>query len=548
MMMDLKRINDLIQQKKDNQALEEIEQLRDKDRIVGLIYKSTILTRKREFDTALTLLDEILDKDKFKTSLTQEFGARIAKIQALIGLKDFSQIFEEIDLSEQILKQMDEINRNRVKEWEGKLLSYKGGFKVMEGDLEKAVDSFLRSLALYEDIDNKQEIYSQLNNIGWIYRAQGELDQALTFFQRQLKISEEIGDKKYISWSFFSIGYIYFYKGDLDQATNYAQKSLIIFTDLEYQSGLHSVYSLIGSIHRGKGDFDKGLEYYQKVLVDYGDIEKDVQVVTHTYCVTQRYLGYTYYYMSRLKESIDCYKKSIKAHKTTCHLRNTLYDYELAVVYLLMILTSIELEDNELIDYCLEELAEFTNKWSWLSIINKTAQALVLKNKKRARYKIQAQEIFEEILVERFDYEIEFIVQVNLCELLLDELKLYEVEDIIEEIRELLDKISNIANKQRSITTLVLLYSLQSRLTLIEGNAELSNGLLTRALEIAENKGIKLLSNRLIRQQQLIFSQVGEWKALLERNSSLQKKIEQVNLQGYIDRAIKVRCKLHENL
>ncbi|MHA2335500.1 MAG: tetratricopeptide repeat protein, partial [Candidatus Hodarchaeales archaeon] len=387
MMMDLKRINDLIQQKKDNQALEEIEQLRDKDRIVGLIYKSTILTRKREFDTALTLLDEILDKDKFKTSLTQEFGARIAKIQALIGLKDFSQIFEEIDLSEQILKQMDEINRNRVKEWEGKLLSYKGGFKVMEGDLEKAVDSFLRSLALYEDIDNKQEIYSQLNNIGWIYRAQGELDQALTFFQRQLKISEEIGDKKYISWSFFSIGYIYFYKGDLDQATNYAQKSLIIFTDLEYQSGLHSVYSLIGSIHRGKGDFDKGLEYYQKVLVDYGDIEKDVQVVTHTYCVTQRYLGYTYYYMSRLKESIDCYKKSIKAHKTTCHLRNTLYDYELAVVYLLMILTSIELEDNELIDYCLEELAEFTNKWSWLSIINKTAQALVLKNKKRARYK-----------------------------------------------------------------------------------------------------------------------------------------------------------------
>ncbi|MHA2334491.1 MAG: hypothetical protein ACXAEU_20860, partial [Candidatus Hodarchaeales archaeon] len=185
---------------------------------------------------------------------------------------------------------------------------------------------------------------------------------------------------------------------------------------------------------------------------------------------------------------------------------------------------------------------------SWLSIINKTAQALVLKNKKRARYKIQAQEIFEEILEERFDYEIEFIVQVNLCELLLDELKLYEVEDIIEEIRELLDKISNIANKQRSITTLVLLYSLQSRLTLIEGNAELSNGLLTRALEIAENKGIKLLSNRLIRQQQLIFSQVGEWKALLERNSSLQKKIEQVNLQGYIDRAIKVRCKLHENL
>ncbi|MFQ5981230.1 MAG: hypothetical protein ACE5OZ_24070, partial [Candidatus Heimdallarchaeota archaeon] len=95
-----------------------------------------------------------------------------------------------------------------------------------------------------------------------------------------------------------------------------------------------------------------------------------------------------------------------------------------------------------------------------------------------------------------------------------------------EEIKGLLSRISNIATNQRSITSLVILYSLQAKLALIEGNIELSSGLLSQALTIAENKGLELLSKRLIAQKNLLFSQLEEWKALFVQNSSLQEKLE----------------------
>jgi predicted amidohydrolase len=173
-----------------------------------------------------------------------------------------------------------------------------------------------------------------------------------------------------------------------------------------------------------------------------------------------------------------------------------------------------------------------------LDLVKKLARALVLKAKKRAIYKFQAQQILQEILDDRFDYQVEFLIKVNLCELLLDELKYSGEEAIISDIQQLLDQISNVAHKQRSITTLVTLYSLQSRLALIEGNSDLSKELLEKAVTISKDKGLGLIYSKLIIQQQELMGQLEEWKAFFIRNSSLQERIELLNLREYISNAI----------
>ena len=161
-----------------------------------------------------------------------------------------------------------------------------------------------------------------------------------------------------------------------------------------------------------------------------------------------------------------------------------------------------------------------------------------MKNKQRAKDKFQAQQIFEEILEGRFDYQLEFLIQVNLCDLLLEELKYSGEEEILHKIQDLFNRISDVAYKQRSITTLVELYSLQAKLALIEGNAELSNKLLIKALSIAENKGLELIAEKLKVQQDQLIKQLEDWKALFIQNSKLQERIEFLNLKEYVTEAI----------
>jgi len=502
--------------------------------------KCLALLKAREFDKALSLLNNILNETATQINLTQKFGARIARLVALMGLKQYNQVNEEIKLSEQIIEQMNNVDKENslVKDGIGSLFSIKGAIQSVQGDLEDAIVNYHRSIAIYETLNKKNSIFYQFEAIGWIKRAQGKLDETLNYFHKMLNLAKEINNEKYIARSKHSIAFANFYKGDLEQATEYAQESLALYEKLKHFKGITAVYSIFGSIYRGKGELDKSLKYYRKVLTIYNenlDIQKGV---THSYCYALRNIGWIYYYKNKIKKSIEYYREAVKAHKSLCESNNTIFDYDLIMFNLLLILSAIEIDDNQQIEISMEELSRFARKWPWTDYFRKFGKALILKNKQRAKYRFQAQQIFEEILEEKFDYQIEFMIQVNLCDLLLEELKYSGDEEILLEIQGLLNRISNLANNQRSITTLVTLYSLQAKLALVEGNAELSNELLTKALTIAESKGLDLISIKLKTQQNQIFNQLEEWKTIFIQNSKLQERIDILNLKEYITEAI----------
>ncbi len=539
--VSLKNIKALIWQRKNDQALKEIEQLPDEKKLEGQIYKSRIMLNQRKFDTAFSIVESMLTDSTYQLNLTHELGARVTKMIALWSLRNLPEAYEEMTISEQILDKIDTEQEN-IREWEADLLAFKAGSHLTFGEIEKALGCFLKSLALYETIGYKQGMYYQLNNIGWIYRAKGELEKALDHIQKQLSISKEIGDEKNIAWSHYSMGYISFYTGDLNRALTHAQESLAIFKELKHETGLSEVNVLLGSVYRGWGEYERSSDYYHSVLAKYDDSLKNQKSVPHCICVALRDLGIIFYDQNKISESIESYKKAQKIHKELCRYRNTMYDFELALVNLFLIKSYLKIGDDEQINLCLERLTESSTQWPWLSLLNKIAKAIVLKNKQRARYRTKAQELLEGMIDERFDFEIEFLMYVNYTELLLDELRfLGGGQEILLEIQDLLTRISEIADKLRSFPTLVILYSLRARLALLEGNIELSNELLSRALSIANNKGLELYSSELVKQQNLLFSQVEEWQAILNRNSVLQERISKINLQKYITEAIKIR-------
>ncbi|MHA1989615.1 MAG: nitrilase-related carbon-nitrogen hydrolase [Candidatus Hodarchaeales archaeon] len=533
--MSLKQIQKLIWKSRIDEALQKIENLPEEDRLKGLVYKSISLTQKNDLDNALLIIEQILIDNPQVLTHTLEFSARIAKITALMKARRFIEAYPEIDSCEKLLDNINLEDRSEIKEWEGRLYAIKAGFQLTGGELRQAITSFQKCLALFEEIKYNEALYNQLNNLGWLYRVLGELNRALDCFNKQLIISLEINNKKWIAWTKFNIGYIHYYKGELNQAFNYSKDSEGLFQELNDKNGLSHVYLIIGSIHRGKGDLPKSLECYNRIFEFYKiDLEAQ-KAVPHSVCVGLRDLGVVNLYKNQVEESFDYFLKAIDTHKSLCRYRNSIYDFEIVLTSFWLIYLCIESNNFFPVENILDDIKQTVEKWPFLKNISEAAEALILKSKSRSTDKIKAQQIFQDILDEKFDYEFEFVIQINLCELLLDELKLYGEQEVIQEIQSLLARISNIALKQRSITSLVTLYSLQAKLALIEGDVEHSNSLLNRAETIAIKKGFNLLSLKIRKQIEELSDQLNEWKALLARNSTLQESIDFRNLKKYIE-------------
>ncbi len=143
-----------------------------------------------------------------------------------------------------------------------------------QGNIQKALDYYHRSLKIKEEMGNKVGIGTTLNNIALIYRDQGDLDKALDYGFRALKLRETGGDKNMIANSYNNIGQFYDNKGDVEQALVYYDKALTLQKEIGNQRAIANSYNNIGVTYKSKGDLDSSLLYYTSALrmwekVDY---------------------------------------------------------------------------------------------------------------------------------------------------------------------------------------------------------------------------------------------------------------------------------------
>ena len=409
---------------------------------------------------------------------------------------------------------------------------------INNGEIDKGLEHLTKALGLYETLDDKYNLLLQYNGIAWIKRAQGELDQAQDMVDKQLLLSQQLNHKGLIAITYETRAYMHFYKGDLILAEKFARDSLDLYKEIESKEEILRIYPLFGSISRAKGDYEVALEYYTKALDVYNEEQANRKQVPHTYCYVHRCMGQVYFFQNKISKATECFKTAIKAHTSICLSRNSLMDYDLLADYTYLIYLGLATKDDRQVNNSLENLSILADKWPWGKLFWKMGKAAVLSSKERIKYKIQAQQLYEDILQEKFDYELEFSARYRLCDLLIDELKYSGTEEILLEIQDSIKRISKSATAQRSIYSLVILYYLQAKLALIEGNGEFANELLTKGITLAKSKGIGLYLIILENLQNELFIQLKEWKELLTRNSRLQEKVELLNLKNDLTEAI----------
>jgi len=137
---------------------------------------------------------------------------------------------------------------------------------LVKGDYANAMDYYMSSLTIWEQIGNKRGIANSLNNIGIIYKEQGDYASAIDYYNRSLAIREEIGNKKGIATSYTSIGNIYSAQKDYTKAIDYHTRSLAIKEEFGDKWGIAISLNNIGINYSELGDFTKAIDYYKRSL------------------------------------------------------------------------------------------------------------------------------------------------------------------------------------------------------------------------------------------------------------------------------------------
>lgn len=146
---------------------------------------------------------------------------------------------------------------------------------TVQSNYKLALEYFEKSMAIFEDIGDKQGIASSLNNFGLIYSNQDNYPLAIEYYEKSLAIAEEMGDKRSIINSLMNIGNVYKKESNYPAALQSYQTSLSLMEETGNLKGIANCLNSIGMIYDDQGDYLRALEYYEKSLStgeEIGDI------------------------------------------------------------------------------------------------------------------------------------------------------------------------------------------------------------------------------------------------------------------------------------
>ncbi|MHA1121395.1 MAG: tetratricopeptide repeat protein, partial [Candidatus Heimdallarchaeota archaeon] len=191
-------IKDLISVRKFDAALHELgvissnAQMRTPERLKFQLLEVEIYNETGKYEQALKLSEDILNNSQKLEDSLQMLDAIIAKAVALSHLGEFGKSLAYIKLGERVLEKLKKTDPN-ILFIRKAILNYEKGFIFeVEEDLKNSLDSYLQSLSLRRDLNDRQGLVSSNNAIARIYFKMGDIVRALLIFQQSLTIAREI--------------------------------------------------------------------------------------------------------------------------------------------------------------------------------------------------------------------------------------------------------------------------------------------------------------------------------------------------------------------
>jgi tetratricopeptide (TPR) repeat protein/predicted amidohydrolase len=542
------------------------------DRLVCSLLEAQTRVKLGELEEALALANKILQATPEKENVLLVVDALIVKAEVSWRLHALDEGLRAVEEGEGLLARKRTRGAGKwqrdVRRREGVLLQHRGAICWYKGELDDALEYAQRSLTVFEGLNHTQGIADSLFRMGSVHWSKGDLDRALEHTEQSLAIREQLGNKHDIALSLVNMGTNFWWKGDLDPALEYTRRSLAIMEDVGDRH--YSVLALLNlaTIYLSRGDLDQALEYCQQGLTvseELGD-RRNISYALST-------IGEIYGEKGDLQRALEYHQRCLKITKemgsqfmaralvslgTVCrlmgdldhaqeHFQRSLEIFEemenpsTAVVLYHLIGLVLDNNDAALAQQYLRKLEQI-NQQADNRIIGqryRVAKALALKNSIRARDKLMAQEIFEQVVEEQVaDHSLTVTAMIHLCDLLLLELKMTGEEEVLADVKDLTHRLLDIAGQRSSQSLLAETYLLQSKLALVELDVDRARDLLAQAYGIAEEKGLHTLARAVARERGLLQSQLASWERIIAQTPSRREMIDLTQLDGLLEQMI----------
>jgi predicted amidohydrolase len=182
----------------------------------------------------------------------------------------------------------------------------------------------------------------------------------------------------------------------------------------------------------------------------------------------------------------------------------------------------------------LEELdKQMSNKL--INLKYRLAKALQLKQSRRIKNKVKAQDLLAEIVSEEvIEFSLTSLAMIHYTMLLLDEFKIYGEPEVMEKIKSIINDLFILAVNQQSHFLIVNVLILRSRFAMITKDLDLAFTHLDQALITAKEWKLSGLKRKVEVEKKKLEDELDEWKAILNKKRPIQEMLGQVDMTSYL--------------
>lgn len=177
------------------------------------------------------------------------------------------------------------------------------------GDMDKARETYLKSIALFEAENDEIGLSSSYNNLATLLSDIGNNEEALSYFLKSISIREKLFSDKHeaTALAYLNIACLYRNLKQYGQAFDYAHKAIRILEKEHNPSHLAAAYSNISSIYRSLSDYNSSLTFARKALEIWRNILPDGHP---TLATAYNNLAITLYHLQEYAKSAEYMRKA----------------------------------------------------------------------------------------------------------------------------------------------------------------------------------------------------------------------------------------------
>ncbi|UYP46813.1 hypothetical protein NEF87_003098 [Candidatus Lokiarchaeum ossiferum] len=397
----------------------------------------------------------------------------------------------EIEKSFTVLHSLPHIDSKEYALKKSKLFNTKAGIFWQQGKIDEAIELVKECMRILQKYGFLSDLAKNQANLGILYTCQGNMQDALNNFNKALKIAEELKNPPQISRIHNNIGWLYRQIGELEYALVEFQNAIEIAHKIGNKYRIASLLNNIGAVYWQKGDPEMALEY--------------------------------------LEESFEL---------------NIIHgnDFDISTVLLNLIEVLVEIKRNEEANTYFEKFEKICESTENPRVKQRflLSKGLILKGSNRPRDRFKAQEIFDQLIQDNvLEHEKILSVMLNLCDLYIEELKIEENLEIIDDIQKIIDKLLNKTNQQHSHYIEAETRFLQAKVELIQLNPDNSRRFLAIAQKIAQSHGLTRLALNISNYHDSLLEEELFWRNLKAEKAPLSKRLQKVNLGEHVDRILR---------